>query len=380
MIDRIWSVGLVASLILVAIIITLYIFWRQRARRFQPPPAVIVTRCEAGHPIASNWKSCPYCDALRRASFSDPAPASVERVTGITGVPLRRSATKAPAGTSNLIHFNAFTPHRIVPGAQFILDIWAHSAADYLRTCESARQLMRDVNVGRKAAVEIFADSVLSVAVKIPGMRVTSGIEIMTWHGEPTNVSFAVQVPLNICIGAHIGWATVSIADIAVAKLTFSILISKESNKRLTNRSEKLVFPKNAFASYASEDRLEVFHRIQGIKTICPNLDIFVDVLSLRAGQHWLEELEKHIPSKDIFYLFWSREASVSPWVTTEWQMALDRRGLDYIHPVPLTSPQLAPPPPALASLHFGEAELISIMAQRHINEVAAENSNSRGV
>jgi hypothetical protein len=34
-------------------------------------------------------------------------------------------------------------------------------------------------------------------------------------------------------------------------------------------------------------------------------LDVFVDVVKLRSGQDWEEELRKHIASADVFYLFW---------------------------------------------------------------------------
>jgi len=42
------------------------------------------------------------------------------------------------------------------------------------------------------------------------------------------------------------------------------------------------------------------------MKKILPELDIFLDVLSLRSGQDWEQQLRLQIPTKDVFFLFWS--------------------------------------------------------------------------
>jgi hypothetical protein len=84
-------------------------------------------------------------------------------------------------------------------------------------------------------------------------------------------------------------------------------------------------------------------------------IEVFVDVLSLRAGDAWEEQLIKNIREKDIFYLFWSVEASKSQWVEREWRYALSERGIDFIHPIPLSDPREAPPPPELAGRHFND-------------------------
>ena len=41
--------------------------------------------------------------------------------------------------------------------------------------------------------------------------------------------------------------------------------------------------------------------------------------------------------------------------VDLEWRIALDRNGLGRINPVPLESPDMAPPPSELAALHFND-------------------------
>ncbi|WP_459873215.1 TIR domain-containing protein, partial [Endothiovibrio diazotrophicus] len=85
----------------------------------------------------------------------------------------------------------------------------------------------------------------------------------------------------------------------------------------------------------------------------------------LRSGQDWRRKLEEQVPNKDIFYLFWSQSASCSEWVEREWRIALSKRGIRYIDPVPLEGPEYAPPPLELSSLHFNDAYLAYISYAR---------------
>ncbi len=92
-----------------------------------------------------------------------------------------------------------------------------------------------------------------------------------------------------------------------------------------------------------------------------PEVDIYQDVMKLRSGDDWKKQLKKHVPKKDIFYLFWSKSASESIWVEREWKLALMKRGIDYIDPVPLSDPRDAPAPKELSSLHFNNKYLALI-------------------
>jgi len=91
------------------------------------------------------------------------------------------------------------------------------------------------------------------------------------------------------------------------------------------------------------------------MKQVLPDLDVFVDVLALRAGQKWERELRFQLQAKDTFFLFWSRSAARSKEVKKERRLALELRGLEYIAPIPLVDPRMAPPPKELASLHFND-------------------------
>lgn len=112
-------------------------------------------------------------------------------------------------------------------------------------------------------------------------------------------------------------------------------------------------FPKTAFASYAKADRHTVLSRIRSLQ-IFTDIDVFVDCLSIRPGDQWERELEREIEERDIFWLFWSRNAMRSRWVNWEWKTALSLKSIRAIQPHPLEATELAPPPEELSSLQFG--------------------------
>lgn len=113
--------------------------------------------------------------------------------------------------------------------------------------------------------------------------------------------------------------------------------------------------PPTAFASYARINSKEVAYLIQGMRAWQPGLDIFLDFHSLFPGELWKDRLEEEILKRDRFLLFWSRAASKSEYVDSEWRTALKYKGLSFITPVPLEPPDIAPPPTELAALHFND-------------------------
>jgi len=108
---------------------------------------------------------------------------------------------------------------------------------------------------------------------------------------------------------------------------------------------------RTAFASYSSQDREFVIGRLQMLEAAV-GLKAFFDVDSLRMGEDWEQRLIEEVPTKDKFLLFWSDHARKSEWVEREWRLALAKKGIDYILPVPLRP---APPPKELRKLQFSD-------------------------
>jgi hypothetical protein len=194
------------------------------------------------------------------------------------------------------------------------------------------------------------------VAVRLTlGLLVVEDAEdTLEWSGELANSCFRVKVPENAAEGTFSGLATLHVSAEQIAKVPFVIEVGERPAPPgpALPASEK---KRRVFVSYASDDRDEVLHRIQGMQKAAPHLEFFLDVLSLRSGQNWEEQLWTLIPTFDIFYLFWSGNARKSEWVEKEWRCALQTRGLDFIDPIPLVSPEEVLPPPELASKHFND-------------------------
>ncbi|HOW46971.1 MAG TPA: toll/interleukin-1 receptor domain-containing protein [Rubrivivax sp.] len=317
----------------------------------------------------------------RRSQPSNPptCPGRIESAPVVEerAPPQRRGHTMVDAGdpnwdashasrqsrqqSSRSVEFAAFLPRGIEAGTAFLLDIWAYLSADREEVCSLASQLERDQKTGVKSGVRVARGSVLAIHVDIRPFHIEDPDDLLQWNGTPVSTTYAVRVPAGLSVGRYLGKATISCAGMVIGKLHFSVLLCNNASAERVVSLAAASLPRSAFASYASDDREEVLARVQGMQKIAPTLDIFVDVDSLRSGDRWREQLVRHVPTKDRFFLFWSASARESKWVDWEWRLALVRRGLDYIDPVPLDDPELCPPPTELSGIHFGDRYLSSI-------------------
>ncbi len=263
------------------------------------------------------------------------------------------------------VHFSVTNPATVLPGDCFVLDVWAHLEEQRASVVERARQssVGQEVSIRSKGPTRVSRGVVLSVNVNIEGLTIEDPEDTILWEGEVGNASFAVSVPKEFQEGPRQGQALIYVNGLRLARVNFVVSVGRLAPERQTLASHEERFHK-AFASYASKDRDEVLARVQGMNIAAPHMDIFIDVLSLRSGQDWKSELERVIPASDVFYLFWSENALESEWVELEWRCALKARGIDFIDPVPLISPEKAPPPKELASKHFNDWTLAFIRGQ----------------
>jgi len=201
---------------------------------------------------------------------------------------------------------------------------------------------------------------VLEITLDIRDLEIPEPRSAIPWTGKIGKTTFLVRVPAGLVPGRKEGSASVYLHGIRLARLLFVVEIVSElhpdipGRRGLLNREVPGFRPWSAFASYASRDRREVLKRVQGIEKV--GVDVFMDVKSLRSGEHYQKRLLEQIESRDVFYLFWSQAARMSSWVEKEWRFALERRGIDFIDPVPLVNPSRVPPPRELADeLHFND-------------------------
>jgi hypothetical protein len=173
------------------------------------------------------------------------------------------------------------------------------------------------------------------------------------WQGQYNLVSFDVRIAEDVPSGTTVLKLDAYVADIRIARLRLDLEITRASptGEHQETQAEPV---RSAFASYASEDRARVLDRVASVRT-STGMDIFVDCLSLHPGDEWKRRLHSEIEERDLFLLFWSRHAVVSPWVEWEYKEALDIKGIEAMQLHPLDPVEEAPPPSPLEALHFGD-------------------------
>ncbi|WP_020394624.1 toll/interleukin-1 receptor domain-containing protein [Thiolinea disciformis] len=276
---------------------------------------------------------------------------------------------------SKSLDVTMFAPQDIKPKKAFAISVCLHKESDLKEVLYKMQYLFSLKRIGYSTGNPIEPNTELSIKLKLPDFNIhDDDIKNIIWRDKPINLEFLVSSKIENTVDPFAGTLTVTSYGILIADVKFLINFSNLDNKSFRYRKNSISIkgnfsPRSAFASYSSEDRAEVFKRIQGIKSIVPDIDIYIDVLKLRAGEQWEEQLLLHIAEKDIFYLFWSELAMKSKYVEKEWRLALEKRGISYISPIPLENPSKAPPPKELASLHFSDTFLAYIdYYQEHMN------------
>jgi hypothetical protein len=231
------------------------------------------------------------------------------------------------------------------------LGIWAYLDEQRVQLQPRASRRGRHVEVGDVGPLPVPLESALDLLVEIEGMKVQPGRARILWKGEIANASFSVRVPDDAEGRTHVGCVLVYHNGSPLAHLFFEIEVGAADPSALVEgelRGHQRHI-RSVFASYASEDRTDVLMCVRGMTIGNPQLDVFVDVMTLRSGQDWQVEILRRIRASDLFCLFWSAAASRSEWVTREWNMALDALGCEYVQPVPLVDLRDVPPPLRLA-------------------------------
>lgn len=276
-----------------------------------------------------------------------------------------RKLAKSLDKVAEPVHFTVVSPPAVLTGAPFIVDVWAHTAAQRREVAERAKE----ATPGKTLALKTQGSQNIPIGCSVTVRLEFSNLDVeepevrFPWLGDITSVSFAVIAPKKVIVGSQAGCVSIYVSGLRISRIHFLVEVGDKTSPvaELPTREERT---RTAFASYASQDRNQVLARIQGIQKAVPNMDIFLDVLNLRSGTTWEQELWKEIPARDIFYLFWSSAAKESEWVEKEWRCALQAKGLDFIDPVPLESPDKVAPPPELAGKHFNDWILAFMRAE----------------
>jgi len=250
------------------------------------------------------------------------------------------------------VQFRAAAPTMIHPGDYFLVKVMMHLPEDHEQADRAQKTLGDRVKAAASGIFRAQRDQRFRITLRSPDVADLCATETISWNGRFSSVDMDLFLPLDFDKKQLRLHGRVYSDDAVVTDLKMILEVNTLYPQEVP--CEKCAL-RSAFVSYASADRDQVVSRIQGIQLAAPDLDLFFDVENLKRGEHWERRLYKEIEKRDLFYLFWSKNAAASPWVAKELAHAISHKSLDAIEPVPLEPPDECPPPEALKDRHFND-------------------------
>jgi hypothetical protein len=309
---------------------------QSQIRRVPPPPA---EDADAG------------LNGEEPAAEKPPLTESV-RPTGVTEHLSEGGLTQL----SGDIYFSAYYPKEIAPGSwrPFYTYMFRQLAAreiadDVQKQLGELRDAFRGIEQpGEQSIPEgavVTATPYLEGIEFIPPSQTIRFME--NWH----RFDFRVRAKPEWMNRASNGFVTFSVGGVIVGDLPISMFIGKADSSAIDARATRRLYD-SIFASYSHDDA-QIVRRVENACRAL-GLNYLRDVVSLKSGQDWNDQLYELIEQADIFQLFWSQSAASSAHVEREWRHALqlhtDKRA--FIRPVYWSQP-IPVMPPELERIHF---------------------------
>ncbi len=300
-----------------------------------------VRRCRVcDNPIERNDNYCPYCGSKVVVDRSDVDISKVE--------------------------FSAIAPKQLIRGDYSIIHVIMYENTSRHIVESLIREMGETAQESRSGIHIINEGSLIKIVLSSADITIDENVETGVWQGDHLNFSFAIFLPEHFKKRQLLFTASVFVNDVIACKLKFIVKCSAFLNQKIAVSRQDIF---SAFVSYASQDRNRVAAIIQGMKKARPDMDVFFDVESLRSGDDWERALYREIDKRDILFLCWSHFARDSKWVDAEWRYALKQKGVEYIEPIPIESPDDCPPPTELNHKHFNDKLLFIINASKGMQQ-----------
>lgn len=257
---------------------------------------------------------------------------------------------------SEAVNLGVATPTDISPGEAFVARFTAYTDSEreavitaIKREAPSAQPRMDLGGCQWKWGTRV------TVRLEAKGATVAQPHQTFVWKSPSEILRFDVEVATGIPLKTLILKFDIAVEGLPIMSLRPEVAITQVPSSTKVQQPQIIqqAFPKTAFASYTQRDRKEVLGRLRSLQ-ISTGIDVFVDCLSLRPGEKWKPTLSSEIVKRDVFLLFWSSRAMASKWVEWEWKTALQEKSIAAIQPHPLEPTDIAPPPPELCDLQFG--------------------------
>ena len=283
------------------------------------------------------------------------------------------------APVSEPVLFGVAAPRSAAPGSGFTASFAAYIAAargaaqEHLEKLgEKDDRVVMDIPPDREPRWRIGAP----VAIRLTGEHITvvPGERSFEWNGRENLASFTVQVKANAPSGTLQLCFHVFLGPVQIAFIPLGVAIATSAGAAPTPRLDVRA-PSSVFASYSSKDAESVTRSLSTLTRWAPTLDIFQDCLDLKSNDAFKPQLQKEIAARDVFLLFWSRNASASKWVLWEFERAQVKPGLNAILPIPLEDPAIAPPPAGFEDKHLRDRFMLAGYGLKKIAEIAREQT-----
>jgi TIR domain len=269
-------------------------------------------------------------------------------------------------GEPEPVDVSVFAPSAAPPAASLLVQVFIHSAADFA----SVLTFTQGLNLGGRPSllVHIIRGTRLQIGLDGRGLAVDEPHQTLVWHGSPTAASFVVTLPQETARN-YLPIVRVAIDGKPVGRIAFQIMVDNDITTPVSKiNCKRALRYRSAFLSYASQDRQEVLRRAQMLRAL--DVELFQDLLSLKPGDRWNEQIMAKIGEAELFVLFWSRHAKRSRWVQREIERAQQCQrehpeGLPDVAPVILDTPSRAPPPQELSHLHMNDTIAYLIAAEQ---------------
>lgn len=318
-------------------------------------------------PIPDGMKA-PYASMAPAPMASAPAPmpsptaaeSSVPKKKGLfskIGDLFGGKKAEAPAPapgpvTADDVQFRGTAPETIHPGEYFPVKIMMYREDDYQRADRESAAVADKTKSASSSVFQAAVGQQFRIALQSPDIELDCEPQQLRWNGKFAAADFEVYLPeeydrRQLRLRGRVYSDNAVLTDL-------KLILQIGAVQPQTVACEKVCL-RSAFISYASADRAKVVARIQGIQLARPDMELFFDVESLRRGENWEPRLYREISGRDLFYLFWSKNAADSQWVQKELEYAVTQKTVDYIEPIPLEGPEVCPPPQSLMCKHFND-------------------------
>lgn len=280
-----------------------------------------------------------------------------------------RSAREAPysvreeaeAAAQDEVRFSACHPRAVTPQSWHKLLVYAHLHSASAQIKADAGQILGEAaqeyrQAEADASMPVAAGTEITLVPQAQNLEFQPPQARIFWSGSWQRADFELRASEEGAGQAIEGSVACYAGPLLIADIPLKVVVAStegEPAEPSPPQVQSVKIYQAVFASYSHSDRAIVEAVEKAYKAL--GLDYFRDVMTLRSGQTWSEELLDLIDRADIFQLFWSQAASQSIYVEKEWRHALallDSKAPAFIRPIYWAEPMPAVPQP-LSSIHF---------------------------